>query len=52
MDFDNFQEWIQRRFDIQSCQSWAKIILFYSHDERGALEKFFELFEEFKHRED
>ncbi len=48
--FDGFQEWIQEKFKVESSQSWAKIILFYSADERDALERFFELFEEFVER--
>jgi hypothetical protein len=45
---NNFQQWIQKRFKITSSHSWADIILFYSLDERDALDKFFELFEKFK----
>lgn len=45
--FTEFQGWIQKKFNISSSQSWDKVILFYSEDERTALERFFELFEEF-----
>ena len=45
--FTEFQGWIQKKFNITSSQSWDKVILFYSEDERTALERFFELFEEF-----
>lgn len=45
--FTEFQGWIQKKFNISSSQSWDKVILFYSEDERSALERFFELFEEF-----
>ena len=48
--FDGFQEWIQEKFKINSSQSWANIILFYSEDERDALRQFFELFDEFVKR--
>ncbi|MCC3421324.1 MULTISPECIES: hypothetical protein [unclassified Microcoleus] len=44
---DGFQEWIQKKFNIDSSQSWANIILFFSQDEKDALNSFFELFEEF-----
>ncbi|GBO55195.1 hypothetical protein APA_3245 [Pseudanabaena sp. lw0831] len=44
---NKFQEWIQSRFKITSSHSWAEIILFYSGDERDALDKFFELFDKF-----
>jgi hypothetical protein len=45
--FDQFQEWIQQRFDIKSSHAWDSIILFHSADERDALNNFFELFEKF-----
>lgn len=46
-DFMEFPEWIQKRFNVQTSQSWANIILFYSEDESKALDKFFELLDEF-----
>ncbi|MFB2894124.1 hypothetical protein ACE1CI_14535 [Aerosakkonemataceae cyanobacterium BLCC-F50] len=46
-EFNGFQEWIQERFSITSSHGWDSIILFYSADERDALEKFFVLFEKF-----
>ena len=45
--FDEFQEWIEKRFNQADTQSWSRIILFYSEDEADALQRFFELFEEF-----
>lgn len=42
-----FQEWIEKRFEVKITQSWASIILFHSIDEKYALEYFFELFNEF-----
>lgn len=50
-EFEGFQSWIQEKYDIKSGQSWAKIILFYSVDEYEALEKFFELYEEYLNRD-
>ncbi|KYC41015.1 hypothetical protein WA1_23085 [Scytonema hofmannii PCC 7110] len=47
---DGFQEWIQERGKTTVSQSWAKIILFNSMDEYEALERFFELFEEYLNR--
>jgi len=44
-DFMEFPEWIRQRFKVQTSQSWANIILFYSEDERKALDNFFDLFE-------
>jgi hypothetical protein len=49
-DFQQFPEWIRQRFNIQTSQSWASIILFFSEDEQTALDRFFELFEEFVDR--
>ena len=50
-DFEDFQEWIEGKFNLPDTQSWAKIILFYSADERDALERFFQLFDEFVKRD-
>ena len=44
---EEFQEWIEIRFNQPSTQSWSRIILFYSEDETDALNRFFNLFEEF-----
>lgn len=49
-EFSGFQSWIQEKYEIKSNQSWAKIILFFSMDEHEALERFFELYEEYKNR--
>ncbi len=49
-DFEDFQEWVEQKFNLPDTQSWAKIILFYSADERDALKRFFELFDEFVKR--
>ncbi|MGL5061222.1 MAG: hypothetical protein ACRC62_14715 [Microcoleus sp.] len=49
--FEDFQEWIENRFNQADTQSWSRIILFYSEDEADALNRFFELFEEFKNCE-
>lgn len=45
--FEEFQEWIENRFNQADTQSWSRIILFYSEDEADALKRFFDLFEEF-----
>lgn len=50
-EFEGFQEWIEQRFNQHSTQSWDRIILFYSEDERDALDRFFNLFEEFLKRD-
>ncbi|MEH2275431.1 MAG: hypothetical protein V7K40_11735 [Nostoc sp.] len=46
-EFEGFQSWIEEKYGINSGQSWSKIILFYSVDEHEALQKFFQLFEEY-----
>jgi hypothetical protein len=50
-EFNGFQDWIQERYKITSSHGWDSIILFYCADERDALEKFFELFEQFRNGE-
>lgn len=45
--FEEFQEWIEYKFNQADTQSWSRIILFYSEDESDALMRFFDLFEEF-----
>jgi len=42
-----FQDWICEKYFIKSSHSWADIILFYELEESKALEKFFELWDEF-----
>ncbi|MBD2344855.1 hypothetical protein [Anabaena subtropica] len=48
-NFDNFQEWVQNKFNINTSQSWDSIILANSTDEKDAFYKFFQLFEQFLH---
>ncbi|MFB2973041.1 hypothetical protein ACE1CD_29110 [Aerosakkonema sp. BLCC-F183] len=50
-EFEKFQEWIAKRYNITSSHGWDSIILFYSADERDALDNFFNLFEKFQNRE-
>jgi len=51
LEFNQFQDWIQTRFKISSSHGWDSIILFYSADEKDALNNFFELFEQFRNGE-
>ena len=46
-----FQQWLQKRFEIQTVNSWAKIILFYSRNEQEAFEYFFELLADFSQQQ-
>ncbi|GAA6618399.1 hypothetical protein [Scytonema sp. NUACC26] len=49
-DFQEFLEWVKQKFNIQTSQSWANILLFYAEDEQKALDLFFKMFEEFRNR--
>jgi uncharacterized NAD(P)/FAD-binding protein YdhS len=45
--YENFQEWLQSRFQVQTVSSWAKIIQLYSIDDRDAFDNFFSLLDQF-----
>lgn len=45
--YKKFQPWLQKRFQVQTVNSWDKIILLYSVDEKEAFTYFFKLLEEF-----
>lgn len=45
--FAQFQQWIQRKYQINSSQGWETIILSEVEDEKLAFDLFFELFEKF-----
>ena len=42
-----FQVWVAEKYQVSTNQSWNQIILFFSSNENVALDRFFELFEEF-----
>ncbi|NEN88552.1 MAG: hypothetical protein F6K48_06270 [Okeania sp. SIO3H1] len=46
--FEEFLLWLRERYKIETTQSWASLILFHSVDERDALQRLFDLWEEFK----
>ncbi|NJP09991.1 MAG: hypothetical protein HC866_11350 [Leptolyngbyaceae cyanobacterium RU_5_1] len=46
-EFQQFLQWIRVRFKVETGQPWASIILFHTADEKDAVERFFNLFEEF-----
>ncbi|NJM62424.1 MAG: hypothetical protein HC849_23080 [Oscillatoriales cyanobacterium RU_3_3] len=48
--YGEFQPWLQKRFQVMSVNSWAKIIMLYSVDEREGFEYFFQLLDEFWRR--
>ena len=45
--YKEFQPWLQKRFEIETVNSWAKIISFYTINEKEAFNSFFDLFDEF-----
>jgi hypothetical protein len=42
-----FQPWLQKKYEITTVNSWAKIIQFYSQNEMEAFKSFFRLLDEF-----
>ena len=48
LEFDReFQPWLQKRFQVQTVNSWAEIIRGQHKDEKEAFEDFFKLLDEF-----
>jgi hypothetical protein len=47
-EFQAFLQWIRQKFDVETGQLWASIVLSHSIDERDAVAQFFQLFDEFK----
>jgi len=45
-----FATWIEKKYQSKTSHGWHQIILYYSEDERTALNRFFELFHEFLNR--
>ena len=43
----DFQKWIEQSYRITTSHSWAHILLFFSSDNRTALENFFKEFDVF-----
>ena len=50
-EFEEFLLWVRSRYNIQSTQSWASLLLFHSVDERDALDRLFDLWEKFQNCE-
>jgi hypothetical protein len=50
VEFEEFLSWVRTRYNIETTQSWASLILFHSIDERDALDRLFKLWEEFHNR--
>lgn len=43
VEFEEFLSWVRTRYNIETTQSWASLILFHSIDERDALDWLFKL---------
>ncbi|MGH1396267.1 MAG: hypothetical protein ACRAVC_19875 [Trichormus sp.] len=48
--YGEFQPWLQKKLGITTVSSWSKMIMVYCHDEKAGFEKFFNLLDEFKQR--
>ena len=48
--YGEFQPWLQKKLGITTVSSWSKMIMLYCHDEKAGFEKFFNLLNEFKQR--
>lgn len=49
--YEEFQPWLQNKLGVKSVTSWSKLIMLSCHDEKTGFEKFFELLNEFRLRE-
>lgn len=47
-EFQEFQPWLQKRFNLSTSASWARIIMLYTTNEETGFSMFFELLEEFR----
>jgi hypothetical protein len=49
--YQEFQPWLQIQLHVRTANSWDKIILLQSIDEKAAFEHFFRLLKEFRQRD-
>lgn len=49
--YEDFHNFVERKYKLHTSNSWAKIIMLYCHDEKAGFEKFFQLLSEFKKRD-
>ncbi len=49
--YQEFQPWLQRYFNIQTTNSWDKILLFKYVDDVNAFDHFFQLLDVFRQRD-
>jgi hypothetical protein len=48
---EHFHDWVQQRFNVRTNNSWAKIILLFTRDEKDGFDCFYKLLDEFKQRD-
>ena len=46
--YQEFHQFVETKYNLQTTNSWAKIILLYCGDESQGFERFFQLLEDFK----
>jgi hypothetical protein len=49
--YQNFHGFVEMRYNVKTSNSWAKIIMLYSPDEKTGFETFFKLLKQFKSSE-
>lgn len=45
-----FNDWVRKRFGIQSAQGWAKVIAFHCNDDSEELDLFWRLYDQYSSR--
>ncbi len=45
--FNEFQPWLQKKMNVPTVTSWAKLIMLSCHDEETGFEQFFKLLDQF-----
>lgn len=48
---EHFHDWVQQRFNVRTNNSWAKIILLFTRDEKDGFDCFYKLLDEFKQQD-
>ncbi|OKH38971.1 hypothetical protein NIES2119_07460 [[Phormidium ambiguum] IAM M-71] len=48
---EHFHDWVQQYFNVRSNNSWAKIILLFTRNEKDGFDCFYKLLDEFKQRD-
>jgi hypothetical protein len=47
-EFQTFLQWVRARFQVETGQLWSSIVRFHAEDDRAAVIRFFELWDEFQ----